>query len=163
MDSGFGMRLKLLLGLKPGQQQDTRNVSERYIAKSNPYIVMVSTPNAPGGLFENIERESEVACIYKRFMMDYTYGINNIYTTEQIEKAMKSPSFEREYNLKYLGLIGNVFHTKDIENSICGYNPDASMGIDCGFGSSAFGIVVTRLVNNKIQVVFADEFEKPRL
>ena len=37
----------------------------------------------------------------------------------------------------------------------------ASMGIDCGFGSSAFGIVVTRLVDNKIQVVFADEFERP--
>jgi hypothetical protein len=32
----------------PGQQQDARDVSERYIAKSNPYIVMVSTPNAPG-------------------------------------------------------------------------------------------------------------------
>jgi late competence protein required for DNA uptake (superfamily II DNA/RNA helicase) len=28
----------------PGQQQDARDVSERYIAKSNPYIVMVSTP-----------------------------------------------------------------------------------------------------------------------
>jgi hypothetical protein len=36
----------------PGQQQDARDVSERYIAKSNPYIVMVSTPNAPDGLFE---------------------------------------------------------------------------------------------------------------
>ncbi len=36
----------------PGQQQDARDVSERYIAKSNPYIVMVSTPNAPEGLFE---------------------------------------------------------------------------------------------------------------
>jgi late competence protein required for DNA uptake (superfamily II DNA/RNA helicase) len=36
----------------PGQQQDARDVSERYIAKSNPYIVMVSTPNVPEGLFE---------------------------------------------------------------------------------------------------------------
>jgi hypothetical protein len=34
----------------PGQQQDARDVSEQYIAKSNPYIVMVSTPNAPEGL-----------------------------------------------------------------------------------------------------------------
>ena len=102
--------------------------------------------------------------------MDYTYGIDKIYSKAEIEKAMKSPSFEREYNLKYLGLIGNVFHTQDIDNSICEYDPDdwkinsysrASMGIDCGFGSSAFGIVVTRLVNNKIQVVFADEFERP--
>ena len=31
------------------QQEDVRHVSERYIAKSDPYIVMVSTPNAPGG------------------------------------------------------------------------------------------------------------------
>src|ERR671938_1547134 len=31
-----------------GQQADARDVSERYIAKSNPYI-MVSTPNAPDG------------------------------------------------------------------------------------------------------------------
>lgn len=35
----------------PGQQQDVLDVSERYIAKSNPWIVMVSTPNAPEGLF----------------------------------------------------------------------------------------------------------------
>ena len=27
-----------------GQQQDVRDVPERYIAKSNPWIVMVSTP-----------------------------------------------------------------------------------------------------------------------
>jgi hypothetical protein len=39
------------------QQEDVRHVSERYIAKSDPFIVMVSTPNAPGGLFEKIEKE----------------------------------------------------------------------------------------------------------
>jgi len=44
----------------PGQQQDTGDVSERYIAKSNPCIIMVSTPNAPDGLFERIEKESEL-------------------------------------------------------------------------------------------------------
>jgi hypothetical protein len=57
-----------------GQQQDARDVSERYIAKSNPYIVMVSTPNAPEGLFERIEKESEDTCLYKRIFLDYTYG-----------------------------------------------------------------------------------------
>jgi late competence protein required for DNA uptake (superfamily II DNA/RNA helicase) len=59
----------------PGQQQYARDVSERYIAKSNPYIVMVSTSNAPDGLFEQIEKESEETCIYKRLFLDYTYGI----------------------------------------------------------------------------------------
>lgn len=153
-----------------GQQQDARDVAERYIAKSDPYIGMVSTPNAPGGLFEKIEREPEETCLYKRIKLDYTYGLNKIYTKEEIEKAMKSPSFEREYNLKYLGIFGNVFHTQDIESAICQYNPadlmifsplHASMGVDCGFGSSAFGIVVTRFIDQKIQVVFADEYERP--
>jgi hypothetical protein len=102
----------------PGQQQDARDVSERYIAKSNPYIVMVSTPNAPEGLFERIEKEPEDTCLYKRIFLDYTYGIGKIYTAEEIEKAKQSPSFEREYNLKYLGKIGNVFHTKDIEAAL---------------------------------------------
>ena len=63
----------------PGQQQDARDVSERYIAKSNPWIVMVSTPNAPVGLFERIEREPEGTCLYKRFFLDYTYGLDRIY------------------------------------------------------------------------------------
>ena len=102
----------------PGQQQDARDVSERYIAKSNPYIVMISTPNAPDGLFERIEKEPEESCLYKRIFLDYTYGVGRIYTADEIEKAKQSPSFEREYNLKYLGVIGNVFHSKDIEAAI---------------------------------------------
>ena len=67
----------------PGQQQDARDVSERYIAKSNPWIVMVSTPNAPEGLFEKIEREPEDTCLYKRLFLDYTYGLDRIYTRKR--------------------------------------------------------------------------------
>jgi hypothetical protein len=33
--------------------------------------MMVSTPNAPGGLFERIEQESEEQYIYKRLKLDY--------------------------------------------------------------------------------------------
>jgi hypothetical protein len=158
----------------PGQQQDARDVSERYIAKSNPYIVMVSTPNAPDGLFERIEKEPEDTCLYKRIFLDYTYGIGKIYTAEEIDKAKQSPSFEREYNLKYLGRIGNVFHTKDIEAAIekgRKYDPDnfnpfshftsVSMGIDPAYGSSAFGIVVTQWEDNHVQILHAEEYHRP--
>ena len=100
------------------EQEDVRHVSERHIAKSNPFIVMVSTPYAPNDLFQKIEHEPEETCIYKRILLDYTYGLDKIYTKEEIEKAKQSPSFEREYNLKYLGRIGNVFHTKDIDKAI---------------------------------------------
>ena len=108
-----------LIFFPPGQQQDARDVSERYIAKSNPWIVMVSTPNAPESLFEKVEREPEETCLYKRLFLDYTYGLDRIYTRGEVEKAKASPSFEREYNLKYLGNVGNVFHTLDIEAAIC--------------------------------------------
>lgn len=88
--------------------------------------------------------------------------------------AKVSPSFEREYNLKYLGLIGNVFHIKDIEAAIekgkaIDVNISAlsgnsytqkSVGLDPGFGSSAFGICVTELVDGLVDVVYADEFVK---
>ena len=95
---------------RKSEQEDVRHVSERYIAKSDPFIVMVSTPNAPDGLFEKIEKEPEETCLYKRLKLDYTYGLGKIYTAEEIQKARQSPSFDREYDLKYLGLIGNAFH-----------------------------------------------------
>jgi hypothetical protein len=156
---------------RKGEQEDVRHVSERYIAKSDPYIVMVPTPNAPDGLFEHIEKEDEETCLYKRLLLDYTYGLGRIYTQEEIDKAKASPSFEREYNLKYLGLIGNVFHTKDIESAIqkgTQYSPSEinhfsqkSMGIDPAFGSSSFGIVITQWVDNQIQIMHAEEYQRP--
>ena len=157
-----------------GQQQEARAVSERYIAKSDPYIVMVSTPNAPEGLFEEIEREPDDKCLYKRLFFDYTVGVGNIYTVQEIAKARESPSFEREYNLKYIGQQGNVFSYESIQKAIESglelekirdgiifLEYDKSMGIDAGFGSSKFGIVVTQLTWGHAEVVFADEYERP--
>jgi hypothetical protein len=118
---------------RKGEQEDVRHVSERYIAKSDPYIVMVSTPNGPGGLFEQIEKEPKETCIYKRLLLDYTYGLDKIYSREEIAKAKALPSFEREYNLKYLGHIGNVFSPVDIDAAsvqydITNYPPRDSIG-----------------------------------
>jgi hypothetical protein len=154
----------------PGQQQDARDVSERYIAKSNPWIVMVSTPNAPEQLFDRIEHETESTCLYKRLFLDYTYGLGKIYTEAEIAAAKQSPSFEREYNLKYLGLVGNVFHTKDIEAAMerGRHFPDVgnsytskSVGLDPGFGSSAFGVCITELVDGMVNVLHAEEYPRP--
>ncbi|MDQ6668667.1 MAG: hypothetical protein M3Y53_10660, partial [Thermoproteota archaeon] len=151
-----------------GQQADARHVSERYIAKSDPYIVMISTPNAPGGLFETIEKERDETCIYKRVKLDYTVGLGKIYTIEEIEKAKRSPSFEREYNLKYLGRIGNTFRPADIQKATSiQYDPDyvnsmsvRSCGIDPSWDSSNFGIVITQLNDGRVEVLYAEEFER---
>ena len=109
--------------------------------------------------------------------MDYTYGIDRIYTREEIALAQKSPSFEREYNLKYLGKVGNVFHTLDIEAAICtekegqeiidwstSHMIGRSMGIDVAWGNtSKFAIVITQYRNNKVEVFYAQSFEKPQM
>jgi hypothetical protein len=112
---------------------------------------MVSTPNAPEGLFERIEKEPAETCLYKRLLLDYTYGLDKIYSKDEINAAKASPSFEREYNLKYLGLVGNFFHIKDIKraiekgtsippsNKVNTYTLKA-MGLDHGFASSNFGV-----------------------
>jgi hypothetical protein len=87
-----------------------------------------------------------------------------------IAKAKKSPSFGREYDLQYLGLIGNTFHTQDIERAIqlgkkyrvTNTYAQKAVGIDPGFGSSAFGIVVVQFSDSIIQVLNANEFGRPR-
>lgn len=129
---------------------------------------MISTPNATNGLFEAIEKEPENVCIYKCIKLDYTNGLDRTYRREEIEKAKNSPSFEREYNLKYIGRIGNIFHSKDIDIAISKkYNLDyinlatsKSMGIDPGWGSSAFAVVVTQFQNGEVQVLEAKQWEK---
>jgi late competence protein required for DNA uptake (superfamily II DNA/RNA helicase) len=78
-----------------GQQKDARDISERYIGKSNPFIVLASTPNRPGSLFDTIEREKENECIYKRLKLDYTYGLGKIYTKEDIDKRKQITKFQK--------------------------------------------------------------------
>ena len=81
------------------EQEDVRHVTERYIARSFPFIVMVSTSNAtskaPGGLLERIGKDSERECLYKRLKMDYNYELEKIYAKQKIQKA--SSIIEREY------------------------------------------------------------------
>ena len=73
------------------------------------------------------------------------------YTQEKrLKKPKASPTFEREYNLKYLGKVGNVFHTLDIEAAICTLQEGhemlnwstitmvgRSMGIDVAWGDTS--------------------------
>ena len=152
-----------------GQQKQVRDAIEPYNTKSNAQIVFVSTPNMPDGLMQSVEKEGND---YKKLRLDYTVGLHKIYTLEEIEVAKKRGYFEREYNLKYEGLVGNAFHQSDIEAAITEvYNPyDAnatstiygrSMGIDEGFGSSRFAVVITQGKDNKIEVIYSEEFDRP--
>jgi hypothetical protein len=62
-----------------------------------------------------------------------------------------------------------VFTAQSIERcQSIHYNPDniiedskKSMGIDPSFGSSKFGIVVTQFVNERIEVIHGEEYDRP--
>jgi hypothetical protein len=45
---------------RKSEHEDFRHVSERYIVKPDPFIVMVSTPFTPDGLFDIIKKESVI-------------------------------------------------------------------------------------------------------
>ncbi len=143
------------------QQEEMRAVAERYIPKTNPWIIFVSTPNIPGGLFEAMEFEK--ASMYQRHIMLYDQGMGKIYSEEQIAIAKLSPSFEREYNGKYGYGVGDIF--LDFENIIEKYDIEY-IGGSCGtyadpaFGSSKFGLVSGEVRDGIIYVTEAEEYER---
>ena len=154
------------------QQRELRAVMEGYIGKpnSNPTIILVSTPQSPVGLMQQIELEPD--SLYFKLRFDYRRGLEGeypIYSQEQINTARLSPEFGREFDLAYLGLVGNCFSQSSIENcQKIEYNPQnihqyvkKSIGIDPSYGSSNFAIVATQLVDGKIQVIEASEYQRP--
>jgi hypothetical protein len=144
-----------------------------YEEKSRGKTIMVSTPNAPDGLFQRIENDPNSK--YYKLKLDYTYGLDKIYDRAFIEKKKLEPEFEREYNLKYLGKIGNVFNPLQIDECIklseplkdipiSNYNLH-SVGVDFGFSSSKTAIVMTEHLKtdegeDKIIVRYSEEFDK---
>ena len=86
------------------------------------------------------------------------------------DRQVKEVSRLVEYDLQYLGLIGNTFHTAVIERAIVWSDKykitntytQKAMGIDPDFGSSPFGIVIVQFSDGVIEVLYSDEFERPR-
>ena len=87
-----------------------------YEEKSKGKTIMASTPNRPDGLFERIEKDPNSK--YKKLFLGYELGLGKIYDPEYIAQKKLEPEFEREYNLKYLGKVGNVFSPSQIDKAI---------------------------------------------
>lgn len=164
----------------PGQQQEARHVSERYIGKSQAHIVMESTPNAPNQLYETMEREEP--CLYEKVFLPYDIALGKMYTEQDILAARQSPSFDREYLLKYVGTQGNLFSYQSIQKAVelgqASYDPSRFftdtlkfLGIDAGWSSSNFAFCVAELsyiknqstgeYEGQINILLADELHRP--
>jgi hypothetical protein len=154
----------------PSEQSDVRHISERYIAKSDPVIIMESTPNNPGGLFDTISREPN--SIYHKLYLDWSYGFGKIYSQEDIANARLSTSFAREMELQFLGGSGNVFAAGVVATATAGQyslKPEdyqfmlKSAGLDWGAGSSKTALVILAYVPaaKKIRVIYTKQWERP--
>lgn len=110
-------------------QKSVRTVIERYIAKTNPFVYLVSTPNKPNGLFYELFRDpSQQKSIYKKYEFDYTHGEGTIFTRTELKDQMGSDSFQQEYNLQFGGTVGNLFSEKSIYKNVFTFNEASDMG-----------------------------------
>lgn len=149
----------------PREQENARALSERYIPKSNPEIDFVSTPNLPGGLCEKLDKEK--SSIYHKRYLPYEVGLGRIYAKSEIEKAKKSPSFEREYNLKYGYGTGNIFPYQLVDACIEEYDlaiqdrAASVLAVDPAFGSSKFALVGMEEADEILSVKEASQYDRP--
>jgi hypothetical protein len=149
----------------------------RYEEKSNCTTIMVSTPNAPGGLFESIEKDPNSK--YHKIILSYEVGLNKMYDPLEIAKKKLEPEFAREYECKYLGRIGNLLAPLQVDEAVKSAGTPTNdgvlledipisqytlkcVGIDPGFSSSKTAIVMTEHLKDqdKIIVRLTKEYDK---
>jgi len=137
---------------EPIEQNELEFVIKSYEEKSKGKIIMVSTPNRPDGLFYKIENENKFGKGYfTKILLDYQRGLGKIYDDDFIQRERNEPYFEREYNLKYLGKIGNVFSPSliqsctDLGEQFKSYQSNQYaahlVGVDYGYGSESKTVI----------------------
>jgi hypothetical protein len=164
----------------PADQEELLPAVRGFIPKTNPWIVMVSTPHEPNSLFHKIEQmKSDEDSGFKRLVYTYERGLGKIYDPALIEEEKKQPDFRREYEGQYAYGVGTLFSeqniiecerlgreldaklTADLYNSNVSRATRKSLGIDIGWGSSRTAFVVSEFVDGKIRILVASQFDRP--
>lgn len=160
------------------EQEEVIAAARGYIVKTQPWIVMVSTPRRPNSLFHRIEQmKSDEDAGFKRLHYLYERGLGKIYDPTFIEEEKEQPYFKREYEGQYAYGVGTLFNEpqvlecerlgREIDSRIKHLRPSIaaatrkSLGIDIGWGSSRTAFVLTEFVENTIRVVYCAQFDRP--
>ena len=168
----FGDESAFFTGLKDDKQ--IRVVAERYVGKSNAYIIWVSTAGDDGsGFFFDIKEE--VVSQYKRFHFYEEAGLKkdsitgtSIFSDEFIDEARKLPSHPQEYLGVWGANVGDIYSTEAIK-LVCSddfqvdYEKAYSDRIgfcDPGFGTSKFGIVISEMRNSIPFIVYSKSYKR---
>jgi hypothetical protein len=122
-----------------------------YQTKSNCKIILGSTPFKPLELMQGIELDSNSK--YYKLKLPYQLGVGKIYDSKEIALRKNDVEFKREFELQYLGKVGNVFSSSQVQTCMdLGVEYDTtkipvslytlkSVGVDFGFSSSSTAIV----------------------
>jgi hypothetical protein len=157
---------------QPHEQEEVIAAARGYIAKTNPWIVMVSTPHEPNSLFHRIEQmKSDEEAGFKRLQYLYERGVGKIYDPYFIEEEKKQAYFKREYERQYGIGVGNVLNqdalrrVEELGRRLTDFdsiNPATikSMGIDAGYGSSKTAFVIVEWIDGYARVIYAEAFER---
>ena len=161
----------------PSEQEEVMAVARGYIAKTNPWIVMVSTPNEPNSLFHKIEQmKSDEEAGFKRIQYLYQRGLGKIYEPSFIEEEKEQPYFKREYEGQYAYGVGTLFNEsailhceqlgREITARVAHFSNSLrestrkSLGIDIGWGSSRTAFVLTEWLEGKIYTRYVQQFDR---
>lgn len=165
---------------RPSEQEELLPAVRGFIVKTQPWIVMVSTPHQPNSLFNRIEQmQSDEDAGFKRLHYLYERGVAKIYDPRFIEEEKRHDYFKREYEGQYSYGVGNLFSeaniiecerlgreldaklSPDIYNLVVSQSTRKSLGIDLGYGSSRTAFTLTEFVDGKIRVLLASQFDRP--
>jgi hypothetical protein len=165
---------------RPQEQEELLPAVRGFIAKTHPYIIMVSTPRQPNSLFHRIEQfPSDEEAGFIRLQYLYQRGLGKIYKEADIEEEKRHDYFKKEYEGQYAFGVGNLFTEEsilaceargrdlDARLALAGSHSEyrilptrKSLGIDIGWGSSWTAFVLTEHVDGLIRVVYCKQFER---
>lgn len=146
---------------------DMRNVLEtvfRYLVKSGAKVTAITTPNQPFGYAYTLEENPGTMHIIK---LHYEVALGTIFSLMMIELQRLKFGFEREFCLMYGGTTGNYFNPADIDATVDEYEliPHKEttniMGIDSGWKTSYFAIMIMSFIAGKLYVMYVNRWKRP--
>src|SRR5262245_6187054 len=162
------------------EQEEVEAVARGYIVKTQPWIVLVSTPHEPNSLFHKIEqKKSDEEAGYIRLHYLYQRGIGKIYEEAFLEAEKEQDYFKREYEGQYSYGVGTLFSEQsilqcektgreldarllaDTDKTISAGATRKSLGIDIGWGSSRTAFVLSEFIDNTIRIIRVEQYDRP--
>ena len=111
--------------------------------------------------------------LWTKLYFDYCVAVNHIWTPREVEHMKRSPSFPKEYDLKFGYGTSTIFNAHDIDfitfdsydtsdESCTSPYSTRWLAIDPGWdGSKSFGIVIVQWKDSKLELVYEEELQVP--